>query len=52
MNNQNQKLVKDLKNLLDNYLTKSNSQDLIKVLEEDISIQTLSVNEIVELDNS
>ena len=52
MNNQNQKLVKDLKQLLDNYLTKSNSQDLIKVLEEDISVQTLSENEIGELDKN
>lgn len=52
MNNQNQKLVKDLKQLLDNYLTKTNSQDLIKVLEEDISVQTLSENEIGELDKN
>jgi len=52
MNNTNQKIVKDLKHLLDNYLTKSSSQDLIKILDEDISIQTLSENDMVELDKT
>jgi len=52
MNSAKQKIVNDLKQLLDNYLTKSNSQELIKVLEEDISIQTLSENDIAELDKN
>ena len=52
MNRTNQKLVNDLKQLLDNYLNKSNSKDLIKVLDEDISIQTFSVSDIVELDKT
>lgn len=52
MNSGNQKIVKDLKKLLDNYLTESSSNKLIKVLEEDISVQTLPESNITELDKN
>ena len=46
MNNKNKNVVKDLKQLLNNYLTKASANDFIKILDEDLSINLEQLPEI------
>ena len=50
MNNQNKSIVKDLKELLNSYLTESFAKDFIKVLNEDTSVKQNQVSGISEID--
>lgn len=53
MNNSNNKsIVKDLKQLLNNYLTNSSAKEFIKILEEDISLLPNKLPEIKAQDKS
>jgi tetratricopeptide (TPR) repeat protein len=48
MNIKNKSIVKDLKQLLSNYLTKASAKDFMKILDEDISIKHEQQPEIPE----
>ena len=50
MNNKNKNIVKDLKQLLNNYLTKDSAKDFIKILDEEISLKVDQQLEIPEAD--
>jgi tetratricopeptide (TPR) repeat protein len=50
MNNKNKSVIKDLKQLLNNYLTKASAKDFIKILDEDISLNLDKLPEITEAD--
>ena len=50
MNNKNKSIVKDLKQLLNNYLTKASAKDFIKILDEDLSINLDQLPELPEAD--
>ncbi|MFI5236885.1 MAG: tetratricopeptide repeat protein [Ignavibacteriales bacterium] len=50
MKNQNRSIVRDLKDLLDNYLTESYAKDFIKVLSDDTSVNQSNDQNISELD--
>ena len=52
MKNNNTNIVKDLKNLLDDYMTKASSSEFIKKLEKDNSVYNNDVSDFTKLDKS
>ena len=52
MNNNNTNILKDLKNLLDDYMTEVSSSDFIKKLEQDNSLNINEETDFSELDKS
>lgn len=48
----NKNIFKELKQLLNNYMTKSNVKDFIKILDEDISVKSFDRNQIPEAEQS
>lgn len=52
MNNKNKNLIKDLKQLLSTYLTKTNAEELFKVLEDKTSLQPIEENSIGEFEKT
>ncbi|MFB3057495.1 MAG: tetratricopeptide repeat protein [Ignavibacteriaceae bacterium] len=52
MKNNNTNIVKDLKNLLDDYMTKASSREFIKKLEKDNSVYNNDVSDFTKLDKS
>lgn len=52
MNNRNKNLIKDLKQLLSTYLTKHNAEELLKVLDDEISLRSSEDKVISSLEKS
>ena len=52
MTNTNKNFLNDLKHLLDTYLDKSGSNELLKLLEEETSVQKLVKNNLLDSDKS
>jgi tetratricopeptide (TPR) repeat protein len=52
MDNNNTNILKDLKNLLDEYMTEASSRDFIKQLEQDNSLNINEATDLSELDKS